>query len=203
MAIGAVLGWIALILQYYLTITYSLSKGLSFPGGVLAYFSYFTILTNLLVAISYTLPLIKPGSRWGKFFSAPTVRSAIAVYITIVGILYSLLLRHLWNPQGISWIADELLHDVTPVLYVIFWFTAVHKGILNWKDIFPWLIYPAVYFIFALIKGSITGVYPYPFIDAGELGVQGLLINLVMLIIGFSVMGFVYVAINRSFEKSI
>jgi len=202
MAIAAVLGWIALILQSYVTISYSLSKGMSFLGGVVAYFSYFTILTNLLVAASYTFQLLKPGSRYGVFFSSTKVKSAIAVYITIVGLVYSLLLRHLWKPQGISWVADELLHDVTPVLYVIYWFMAVPKGILNWKDIFPWLIYPAVYFVYALIKGSITEVYPYPFIDLGKLGVQGLLINLIMLIIGFSLMGLIYVAINRALGKT-
>jgi len=202
MAISAVLGWIALILQFYVTISYSLSKGMSFLGGVVAYFSYFTILTNLLVAVSYTFQLLKPKSGLGKFFSDPKVKSAIAVYITFVGLGYSLLLRHLWKPQGIGWVADELLHDVTPVLYVIYWFMAAPKGILNWKNIAPWLIYPAIYFIYALIKGSITGVYPYPFIDLDELGIKGLLINLILLIIGFSVMGFIYVATNRALGKA-
>jgi len=201
MTVAAMLGWIALILQFYVTISYSLSKGMSFIGGVVAYFSYFTILTNLIVAVSYTFQLLKPGSGLGRFFSSPKVKTAIAVYITFVGLGYSLLLRHLWKPQGISWVADELLHDVTPVLYVIYWLMAVPKGILNWKDIPSWLIYPAVYFVYALIKGLITGVYPYPFIDLDELGVQGLLINLIMLIIGFSVMGFIYVAINKALGK--
>jgi len=36
--------------------------------------------------------------------------------MTMVGAGYTLLLRHLWNPQGAQKLADILLHDVVPVL---------------------------------------------------------------------------------------
>ena len=55
--------------------------------------------------------LVRRGGRHG------IVRPLAArEYIAIVGITYSLLLRHMWNPQGTQKIADVLLHDVVPVL---------------------------------------------------------------------------------------
>jgi hypothetical protein len=48
------------------------------------------------------------------------VQSGAAIYIAIVGIVYSFALRHIWDPQGLQKIADMLLHDSLPVLYVAF-----------------------------------------------------------------------------------
>lgn len=111
--IGAIVQWFALILQLYLTLKLSIDRGLGLWVGTTRYFGYFTILTNILVALAFMLPLVQPRSRWGRFFSHPNVRTAIAVYITIVGIGYSLLLRHIWNPEGWQLVADiAILNDM-------------------------------------------------------------------------------------------
>jgi hypothetical protein len=65
------------------------------------------------------------------------------VYIAIVGIVYSLLLRHIWNPQGWQIVADVLLHDLIPLLYVAYWVIFVRKSSLLWKHAVWWLAYPA------------------------------------------------------------
>ena len=59
------------------------------------YFSFFAILTNFLVALGNTLSLAVPHSSWGEVFSRPVAASGTTVYIAIVGVSYSLLLRHL------------------------------------------------------------------------------------------------------------
>jgi hypothetical protein len=41
------------------------------------------------------------------------------------------LLRHLWHPQGWQFIADELLHDVMPLLFLGYWWFCVPKGTLR------------------------------------------------------------------------
>ena len=134
-AIAGTIVWLALILQFYLTARLSIDKGLGLWVGTVRYFGFFTILTNILVALAFTVPLILPRSRWGQFFSHANVRTAIAVYITVVGILYSLLLRHIWNPQGWQLVADRVLHDVSPILYVVFWFLFVPKSTLQWRNL--------------------------------------------------------------------
>ncbi|HEU0228665.1 MAG TPA: hypothetical protein VFQ86_13075, partial [Arachidicoccus soli] len=49
---GALIGWLALILQFTLTM---LHRSLPVSTSIIKYFSYFTILTNLLVAICFTV----------------------------------------------------------------------------------------------------------------------------------------------------
>src|SRR5216684_7000360 len=155
----AVVTWFALALQFYLLVIQSQAQGASRVRLMANYFSFFTILTNLLVALGLTLSLTTPHSRFGRLFSRPLAASGTAVYIAIVGMSYSLLLRHLWNPQGAQKIADILLHDVVPMMYVVYWLMFVPKGSLRWKDALSWLPCPLVYFCYSLIRGAAVGWY--------------------------------------------
>lgn len=77
--------------------------------------------------------------------------------IVLVSLAYNLLLRHLWQPEGFQFIADELLHDVMPVLFFIYWWRCVPKGNLHLKYIAGWVIYPLVYFAYVLLRGICSG----------------------------------------------
>jgi hypothetical protein len=115
--------------------------------------------------------------RLGRFFSKGSTVTAIAVYITIVGIVYNVILRSIWDPQGMQKIVDELLHSVIPTLFLVFWLIYIPIEQLKWKNAFPWLIYPIIYMIYALIHGSVTKWYPYPFVDVNDLGYNKALLN--------------------------
>ena len=169
MAAIALLAWFALALQLFLMIQGAGSDGGSILRATANYFSFFTILTNLLVAVGLSFQFVFSESRWGRFFLRPTVQSATAVYIAVVGITYSLLLRQLWNPQGAQKIADVLLHDGVPLTYVIFWLVFVPKAALRWGHSILWLAYPIAYMVYTLIHGLWSGWYPYYFIDIGAL----------------------------------
>jgi hypothetical protein len=97
-----------------------LANGKTVAGAVVFYFSFFTILTNLLVALGTTFPVLGPHSRAGSFFNQPAVQTAITIYIAVVGVVYSLVLRQLWAPAGLRKLADVVLHDLIPLLYITF-----------------------------------------------------------------------------------
>jgi hypothetical protein len=200
MGLTAALGWIGLILQFPLTIENSRVQGMTLAGGIIAYLSFFTILTNLLIAIALTASL-RPKSRVGRFFTRPGVTSALAAYIATVGIVYSLLLRDLWNPEGLQKTADILLHDVVPLMFVGSWLFLFRKARLPWKGVLLWLAYPLAYLCFALVRGALTGRYPYPFIDAGKLGYAATLGNAAALLVAFAILCLVIVAIGRWTER--
>jgi hypothetical protein len=197
MAATALAAWFALLLQFPLSIATSRANGMTVIGAVFAYFSFFTILTNLIVATGLTLSLFAPKSRWGMFFSSAVVASGTALYIAMVGAVYSLLLRHLWNPEGLQKIADVILHDVVPVLFVAYWILFVPKSGLRWKDTLSWSIYPLIYLAWILVRGAISGRYPYHFVDAGQLGYPRVLLNSAMLLTSFLVVGLAVVAIAK------
>ncbi|MGA9587457.1 MAG: Pr6Pr family membrane protein [Terracidiphilus sp.] len=197
MAAIALAAWFALLLQFPLSIATSRANGMTLSAAVITYFSFFTILTNLIVAIGLTFSLLAPNSRWGRFFSSTVVASGTALYIATVGAVYALLLRHSWNPEGLQKIADIILHDVVPLMYVAYWILFVAKSGLRWKDTLSWSIYPLVYLAWILLRGAISGRYPYHFVDAAQLGYQQVLLNSAMLLASFLVVGFAMVAVAK------
>jgi hypothetical protein len=202
MALTALVGWLALLLQFPLTIAISRANGMSMVGAIITYFSFFTILTNLLVVLGLTYSLWMPSSRGGRFFSRPVVIAGITVYIAMVGAGYSLLLRHLWAPEGLQKIADVILHDLVPVFYAGYWLIFVPKSALRWKNVLLWLTYPLAYLGFVLLRGALSGRYPYPFIDAGALGYARVFFNAALLLCAFLTVGLVLVAISRCMGRA-
>jgi hypothetical protein len=200
--LGALLGWFALLLQLYLMLVQSPGGAREMVGTVITYFSFFTILTNFLVALIFTATVFssetgRPVSGWREFFCRPSVQAGAAAYIAIVGIVYRLLLRQLWNPQGMQWVADVILHDVIPVGYVLYWVLFAPRTELRWKDALGWLVYPAVYAVYVLARGAVSGLYPYPFMDVKVLGYGGVLVHAAVFLLVFLGMGLLVVAVGR------
>ncbi|MBH3443567.1 Pr6Pr family membrane protein [Pseudomonas moraviensis] len=193
----AVLGWAGLTIQLYLIFFARLSIGASLLGGLVSFFSYFTILTNTLVATVLTCAVAERESAARRWFLQPWVSSGIAVSIAVVGLAYSILLRHLWHPEGWQFVADELLHDVMPLLFLGYWWCCVPKGTLRLWHLPLWLIYPLVYFIYALLRGHLLGAYAYPFIDVAVLGYPQVLANAGGILVGFVLVGLLIIGLDR------
>lgn len=200
--VGALLGWFALALQLYLILVQSPARGVAMVGTVITYFSFFTILTNILVALVLTAVASGLGAGWAQQLASPSRQAATAVYITVVGLAYQLLLRKLWNPQGAQWLADVLLHSVIPLGYVVYWLFLAPRVRLRWKDVWGWLVYPAVYLVYILARGAVSGLYPYPFVDVNALGYRGVLVNTVVFTMVFAGLGLVAVAFTRWTAKA-
>ena len=196
-AVMAILGWGALAIQLELVLFARWESGASLVGGLVSYFSYFTIITNTLAAIVLTYAADTRPSRCRAFFLQPWVASGIAVSIIVVGAAYSLLLRQLWQPEGLQWLANEVLHDVMPVLYALYWWFYVPKGVLRWSHVGLWMLYPLVYFAYILLRGHLLGVYPYPFVDVEKLGYAQTFINASGILAGFVAVALLVVAVDR------
>lgn len=190
----AVLGWFALVAQFRI----NMMSGVATTAElIIRYFSYFTILTNLLVAVCCTCIAVNPRKGWGAFFSKTQTLTAITVYILVVGIVYNIILRFLWQPKGLQKLVDELLHSVIPALFLLYWLLLINKQTLQWKQIFAWLAYPLAYLLFILVRGSSSGFYPYPFVNVAALGMNKVLLNSVAITILFIVIGLLLIAAGK------
>lgn len=196
-AAAAVLGWAGLSIQLYLIFWSRWSIDASLIGGLVSFFSYFTVLSNTLVATVLTCEMTSRESAARRWFLQPSVSSGIAVSIAVVAVGYNLLLRHLWHPEGWQRLADELLHVVMPLLFLGYWWCCVDKGTLRWRHIALWVIYPLVYFAYALLRGHVLAVYPYPFIDVEKLGYPQVFVNAGGLLAGFVVIALIVISVNR------
>nr|WP_280639933.1 Pr6Pr family membrane protein [Pseudomonas sp. RGM2987] len=196
-SVTALLGWVGLSIQLYLILLGRWELGASLLGGLVNTFSFFTVLTNILVAVVLTWELNERPSTVRRWFLLPSVRSGIAVSIALVGLAYNLLLRHLWQPEGWQFVADELLHDVVPLLYIAYWWRWVPKGSLHLGHVGLWMIYPVVYFAYVLLRGDLLAAYPYPFIDVAKLGYPQVFINAGGILLGFVVIALGVVGLDR------
>ncbi|MDY7583857.1 MULTISPECIES: Pr6Pr family membrane protein [Pseudomonas] len=193
----AILGWSGLAIQLELVLFARWMSGANVVGGLVSYFSFFTILTNTLAACVLTCAAGTRTSKGRTFFLQPWVSSGIAVSIIVVGAAYSLLLRQLWQPEGLQWLANEILHDVMPVLFALYWWFCVPKGGLRVSHIGVWMLYPVLYFTYILLRGHLLGVYPYPFIDVEKLGYGQAFINAGGILAGFVAVALAVVAVDR------
>jgi hypothetical protein len=96
---------------------------------------------------------------------------------------------------------DEALHVAVPVLFVLFWLLSVIKGTLKWSHPFRWLFYPAVYLVYALLRGEYSGFHAYPFINTAELGYGRVLLNSGGLMMVFIIAGLLFVAIDKKMGR--
>lgn len=195
--VAACLGWAGLAIQLYLIFLGRWADQASLLGGLVRFFSFFTVLTNTLAAVALSCALTTRNSAGHGFFRNPAVAGGIAASIALVGIAYNVLLRHLWQPQGWQWIADELLHDVMPVLFVLYWLLYVPKGLLRLKHVALWMLYPVIYFCYVLVRGDVIGDYLYPFIDVGTIGYAKALVNALGVLAGFVSIALLIVGIDK------
>lgn len=179
--VTAIVAWGALTLQCGLIIERMTSEGATALQAIWRFVGFFTILTNLLVAIVSSALVLRPMH---PLASAP-MRLAALTAILMVGIVYSVALRAIWSPTGLQAIVDSLLHDVTPVLFLLTWIAFPH-GDLRWRDMAPAILVPLAYFAYAMTRGAFDGWYAYWFLDPSQQSIPALGISIAILIAAFA-----------------
>ena len=189
------LGWFAIILQYSLIA--NTRSGPDLAAWTINYFSFFTTIGNILVALAMTLPWLAPRLRLGRWFLRPSVRTVIVAYIIVVGVVYHVMLRNLYNPQGWRLACVIILHYVIPPLFVLDWLAFVQKRDLSWKILFGALALPVFYVAWTLAHGAVTGFYPYPFINIPKIGWMAAVRNVAGISLAFLLCAYLLVALDR------
>jgi hypothetical protein len=179
----ALLALIGLAIEYHATLQ-------GHPGAIrratMLYFSFFTILGNLLVTVMAAGYVI--GRPWAQ---APAARAATTLYIVVVAIIFQLLLAATVKPAGIDWWGNMLAHQLVPTLWVIGWLAFGRHGGICATTPLLWLIYPALYGAWTLIHGALTDWYPYPFLSIKTEGGQQVAINMALMALFFLILGYV------------
>ena len=185
--IAASVGWAGLALQLVLIVG-NLGPAL----GVWRFIGFFTILTNIGAAASATAVAV--GVVAG--LAGPRAQLMVATSILMVGLVYSIALRALWNPTGLQKVADIALHDGAPLVWLILWIVAPHPR-LGWREIGWALLPPALYIVYAMGRGLMDGWYAYWFLNPTTQSPTDLLISVAVLICGFAVMALALIGLDR------
>lgn len=186
-------------------------------GTVVAnFFSFFTVLSNVLAAGVLTwagiVHLRRPGTpAAGTPVDGPALATVLACATTamiITGVVYNLLLRGLTLPQGsepVPW-SNEVLHLIGPLFLLLDLFVAPRRRALPWRSVAVVLIFPLVWTAYTLVRGPLvtnpgTGDpwwYPYPFLNPhNDGGWPSVLLYVVIIAIAFVVVGAATVGVGR------
>ncbi len=187
----ATIGIVALGLQFTITLARDAEYGALIALG--DFFSFFTILSNIVVTIVASATFL----RRGRFLTNASTQAAAALYIFVVMAIYHLILRNQWDPIGLVLINTTLLHYVVPILYLSWWVMFADKSTLNSKMPPKWLGFPVAFLLVSLLRGAITGWYPYSFLDVTELGYAIALRNAAMIAMVFLLTGYLLVFLGR------
>ncbi len=164
------------------------STSLTFKDG-LNLFSYYTIQSNILVVLLISLRIYYRFNKKNitKFISLITV--AMTSWLLVTGLGFILLLSAIYHPEGIKMISNISLHYVTPTLMLIYYFFTENKVKTKKSLLLLFISYPLVYCIISLIRGVITGFYPYWFLNPTMNYPEGVgsLLNVLLIFIGVAI----------------
>ncbi|WP_312858518.1 Pr6Pr family membrane protein [Pseudonocardia pini] len=161
---------------------------------VLNVFCFFTILSNLLVAVVFALLAAEPD-RDDRTIRVLLLDAVLAIAVT--GIVYNLVLAQTANPVGLHQVANVLCHMLTPLLAVVGWLLFGPRGLVDRKVVLLSAIYPIAWLAFTLVRGAVIDWYPYPFVDVVAHGYGRVLVNCLVVAVLFLGLGFGALALDR------
>ena len=178
----ALICWAGLAIQF--NATYAGQHDLVATVWILLRF--FTILTNIAVAVIMTRVAL--GGKVSAF-----LLGGITIAILLVGVVYMTLLRGLLELSGGALLADTLLHKVSPIAMTLWWLLFAPRARLKYNAPLWWALFPLAYFIYALVRASFDGRYPYPFMNLAKLGPVQTALNAGGIAMAFLIAGFLLV----------
>jgi hypothetical protein len=129
------------------------------------FFSYFTIEANIIVvAVLMASALFVRQGKSGSWMTF--LRGASTFFITTVLVVFVFLLANIKNAEftAVPW-DNTVLHYIIPIVVLVDWLIDPPKVRIPYRRAFLWLLLPITYVTYSLIRGAITGWYPYPFLD--------------------------------------
>ena len=113
-------------------------------------------------------------------------RGAVTLYMTITGIVYNVLLA----PQqadvstNLEWV-NLVVHVVGPLVVLADWIVDRSPIKPTIGQTATWLIFPAVWLVYTMVRGPLADWYPYPFLDPNEKSVGYIVVNCVGIMLAF------------------
>jgi hypothetical protein len=173
-ATTATVAIVGLVIETVVTATVGGGYFTSAGSRLLNMLFYFTIQSNVIVAVTTLLLAVRldrPSAVFRYF------RLAGVVGITVTGVVYRAVLADNAHFVGLGVVADTLLHAVVPVLAVLGWAVFGPRRQFTWRLAPAVLIHPALWLTLTLVRGSLIDWYPYYFVDASRVGYGRVAVN--------------------------
>ncbi|MFZ1250384.1 MAG: Pr6Pr family membrane protein [Candidatus Microsaccharimonas sp.] len=169
---------------------------------IVNFLSFFTIQNNIFVVIALLLSAVVTASG-KKSRALDLFRGFTTVFIIVVSVGFALLLAGL---QGVALTAvpwdNTVLHYIIPIAVLVDFLIDRPTAKFSFKKNLSWLLYPAAYFLYTMVRGAITGWYPYPFLNPAKNSIADMSITIVALfVLGIVLIWLVGLLANRKLRK--
>lgn len=163
-------------------------------GRVVDSLSYFTNLSNVLVAVVLTM-LARNPDRGGAVWHA--VRMDSLVMIVITGLIYAIVLAPDAQVEGLDIIVNAIKHYIVPVMTVFLWLLVGPRRQLTFASVFTALVIPLAWAAYTLIRGEFIAAYPYGFLNVVAYGLPAVLTNIAGVAALGIILGLLFWAVDR------
>ncbi len=166
------------------------------------FYVYYTNLSNYICfgfMIASLVATIKSANKKEDDFckAAPAFKFMCVIMILVTLLIYNILLAKDSSAKDYFTSYNNLtMHLILPIMFILDWVLFYQHGKTRWFYPLLSLIMPLVYVVFVLVRAAILKgnanalLYPYFFLNVGELGWGGLFMWLAILISIFLLIGF-------------
>lgn len=174
-----------------------------------SFFCYFTNLSNIAV-VAYlcaaAVAALRNGALWPEPWM-PKLKHALMLAITVTWLVAHFLLDHggVFASGTFHW-TSLVLHYIVPIGMILDWLLFDRKGTMRAVEPPFWTVFPLCYLVCIMVGVWCFGLnvrpaqhsrWPYDFLDFDHNGVPAVTVTILLLIVGFVVLGYVYMLIDH------
>lgn len=189
-----------LVLQLVLAAGNDAGRFTSVAGRIVNTLSFFTVQSNILVAVTTGLLAVRLA-RSSTLFRV--LRLTAVIGITITGVVFHLALANLQELSDKEAAADWVLHTASPILCVAGWLLFGPRGQVSRRVAGLCVTFPLAWLAYTLIRGELVDdrfghpYYPYPFLDVAQLGYGPVVVAIALVAALFGVLALLALALDR------
>ena len=169
------------------------------PFAIGNFFSYFTVQSMMLAVIVFSTAAVIALRQPRDPVWLDQVRALVTTYVTVSGIVFAVLLVEgttrgvpVWAPWS-----SQILHFVLPAYALLDWWLAPGREV-PWKTLGIVMLFPAVWVVYTMIRGSQVYWYPYFFLDPALVEIPfELALYLLAIVAVFSLIVALLIALSR------
>jgi len=158
------------------------------------FFSYFTVQSNLVILAAAATLMVGPfrdGRGWR------VLRLDAMMGIVITGLVFDLVLAKQVHLEGLAWWLTFAFHYFSPWWALLGYLLFGPRPRVAWSTVALAFIWPALWVAYTFLHGAVSGWYPYPFLDAGKLGLGEALRNTGAVVLLAAVLAVAFKSLDR------
>jgi hypothetical protein len=130
------------------------------------YFMFFTIQGAMITITVLFLGGISALRLSVDSTPLTVARLSVLSYAVVTAVVYNVLLRGIPDEGFVTtpW-PGEIMHVWIPIFIVLDWMLAPGRPAVKWNALGIVVIYPLTWVAATLVRGAVTGWYPYPFLE--------------------------------------